>query len=51
MSTGLSDFLKTIIAVSKQNFKRCSPKELVYRDYDNFDRLKFKRELEEKLSQ
>ena len=51
MSTGLSDFLKTIIAVSKQNFKRCSPKELVYRDYDNFDRLKFKRELEEKLNQ
>ena len=50
MSTELSDFLKTIIAVSKQNFKS-SPKELVYRGYDNFDRIKFKRELEEKLNQ
>ena len=35
----------------KTNFKKSSPKEHVYRDYKNFDRLTFKRELEEKLNQ
>ena len=35
----------------KQTFQRSSSKELVYRDYKNFDRLTFKRELEEKLNQ
>ena len=51
ISTGLSDFRKMVITVLKQTFQRSSPKELVYRDYKNFDRLTFKRELEEKLNQ
>ena len=51
ISTGLSDFHKMVITVLKQTFQRSSPKELVYRDYKNFDRLTFKRELEEKLNQ
>ena len=40
-----------VITVLKQTFQRSSTKELVYRDYKNFDRLTFKRELEEKLNQ
>ena len=51
ISTGLSDFDKTVITVLKQTFQRSSPKELVYRDNKNFDRLTIKRELEEKLNQ
>ena len=51
ISMGLSDFHKMVITVLKQTFQRYSPKELVYRDYKNFDRLTFKRELEEKLNQ
>ena len=37
-----------VITVLKQTFQKSSPKKLVYRDYKNFDRLTFKRELEEK---
>ena len=51
ISTGLPDFHKMVITVLKQTFQRSSPKELVYKDYKNFDRLTFKRELEEKLNQ
>ena len=51
VSTGLSDFYKMVITVLKQTFQRSSPKELVSRDYKNFDRLTFKRDLEEKLNQ
>ena len=40
-----------VITVLKQTFQRSSPKELVYRDYKNFDRLTFKREVEEKCNQ
>ena len=40
-----------VITVLKQTFQRSSPNELVYRDYKNFDRFTFKRELEEKLNQ
>ena len=50
ISTGLSDFHKMVITVLKQTFQRSSPKELVYRDYQKFDKLTFKRELEEKLN-
>ena len=50
ISTGLSDFHKMVITVLKQTLQRSSPKEFVYRDYKNFDRLTFKRELEEKLN-
>ena len=51
ISTGLSVFHKMAINVLKQTFQRSSPKEHVYRDYKNFDRLTFKKELEEKLNQ
>ena len=46
---GLFDFHKKVITVLKQT--RSSPKRLVYRDCKNFDRLAFKRKLEEKLNQ
>ena len=51
ISTGLSVFHKMAINVLKQTFQRSSPKEHVYRDYKNFDRLTFKKGLEEKLNQ
>ena len=42
--TGLSDSHKMVVSVP-------APKELVYRDNENFDRVIFKRELEDKLHQ
>ena len=39
------------ITVLKQTFQRSSPKDPLYKDYKNLDRLTFKRELEEKLNQ
>ena len=51
ISTGLSDFHKMVASVLKQTFHRSAPKELVHRDYKNFDRVIFKRELEDKLNQ
>ena len=40
-----------VITVLKQTFQRFSSNELVYRDYKNFEKLIYKRELEEKLNQ
>ena len=40
-----------VITVLKQTFQRSSPKDPLYKDYKNLDRLTFKRELEEKLNQ
>ena len=42
-----------VITVLKQTFQRSKElfKELGCRDYKNFDRLTFKRELDEKLNQ
>ena len=51
LSTGLSDFHKMVISVLKHTFHRPAPKELVYRDSKNFDRVIFKSELEDKLNQ
>ena len=51
ISTGLSDFHKMVASVLKHTFHGSAPKELVYRDYKNFDRVIFKRELEDKLNQ
>ena len=48
ISTGLSDFPKMVVSVLKYNFHRSAPRELVYRDYKNFDRLILKRGLEDK---
>ena len=49
--TGLSDFHKMVVSVLKHTFPRYAPKELVYRDYKNFDRVILKRELEDKQNQ
>ena len=51
ISTGLLDFHKMVASVLKYTFHRSAPKELVYRDYKNFDRVVFERELEDKLNQ
>ena len=51
ISTGLSDFHKMIVSVLKHTFHRSELKELAYGDYKNFDRVIFKRELEDKLNQ
>ena len=51
ISKGLSDFRKMVITVLKQAFQRSSPKELVYRDYKNFNRFIFKKEREGKYSE
>ena len=40
-----------VVRVLKHTFQRSAPKELVYKDYNNFDRVIFKRELEDKLNQ
>ena len=40
-----------VVTVLKHTFHRSAPKELVYRDYKNLDRVIFKRELEDKLNQ
>ena len=40
-----------VISVLKQIFRRSALNELLYRDYKNFDRLIFIRELEHKLNQ
>ena len=48
ISTGLSDFPKMVVSVLEYNFHRSAPRELVYRDYKNFDRLILKRGLEDK---
>ena len=40
-----------VVKVLKHAFHRSAWKELVYRNYKNFDRFVFKRELEDKLNQ
>ena len=40
-----------VVSVLKHAFHRSAPKELVYKDCKNFDRVIFNRELEDKLSQ
>ena len=40
-----------VVSGFKHTFYRSAPKELVYRDEKNFDRVIFKRELEDKLNQ
>ena len=45
ISTDLLDFHKMFVSVLKHTFHRSAPKELVHRDYKNFDRAIFNREL------
>ena len=49
--TGLLDFHKMVASVLKHTFHRSAPKELVYRGCKNFNRVIFKRELEDRLNQ
>ena len=50
-SMGLSDFHKMIVSILKHTCHNSAPKELVSRDSKIFDRVIFKRELEDKLNQ
>ena len=40
-----------VVSVLEHTFHRSPPKERFYRDHKNFDRIIFKRELEDKLNQ
>ena len=51
ISTGLSDFHKLILTVLKTTFKKAKPKEKIYRCYKQFDEIKFKNDLIQKLYQ
>ena len=51
ISIGLSNFCKMAITVLKQTFQRSSPKRACLQRLQNFDRLTFKRELQQKLNQ
>ena len=50
ISTGLSDCHKMPVTVLKTTFEKVKPKEIMYRDYKNFDEHKFREELREALS-
>ena len=43
--TGLSDCHKLVLTVLKTTISKSQPKEITYRDYKQFDLLKFKKEL------
>ena len=44
--SGLSDFHKLVLTVLKINFTKNIPKEIIYRDYKNFDSFLFNDELQ-----
>ena len=50
ITTGLSDFLKMLIIVLKRGFAKLVLKKIMHRDYKNFNRDEFKRELEGKIN-
>ena len=49
VATGLSDFHKMIVTVCKNSFPKSKPKEIIYRNYKNFDTDAFQCELKLKL--
>ena len=49
ITTGLSDFHKMVITVTKMTFHKNPPKEIYYRDYKKFNRDIFKQELANEL--
>ena len=51
VSNGLSHFHEMVITVMKMSFKNHSSIERYYRDYKYFDRIRFKNNLVEKLSE
>ena len=51
VSTGISDFQKTVLTSMKATFPKAVPKEIFYRDMKIFDKNAFKHDLKEKLKQ
>ena len=51
ITTGLSDFYKMVITVLRTAFAKLIPKKVIYRDYKNFNRDKFKSKLEGKINE
>ena len=49
VAIGLSDFHKMIVTVCKNSFPKSKPKEIIYRNYKNFDTDAFQCELKLKL--
>ena len=49
VANGLSKFLKMIVTVCKTFFQKSTPKEILYRNYKNFDKNTFKNVLRLKL--
>ena len=49
VTTGLSDFHKMVITMTKMTFHKNPPKEIYYRDYKKLDQNLFREELAEKL--
>ena len=51
ITTGLSDFQKMVITVLKTAFSKLVAQKVIHRDYKNFNRDNFKRELEGKINE
>ena len=51
ITTYLSDFHEMVITILKTAFAKLVPKRVIYRDYKNFNRDKFKGKLEEKINE
>ena len=49
--TGLSDFHKMVLSVLKTTFRKNKAREIIYRDYSNFDSEIFKKKLKESLDE
>ena len=49
-SIGLSDCHKLVLTIFKTTFPKAKSKEVLYRDYKNFNKNEFNQELKEKLS-
>ena len=49
--TGLSDFHKMVFSVLKTTFRKNKAREIIYRDYSNFDSEILKKELKESLDE
>ena len=43
--TGLSDFHKLVLTVVKTSITKSKPKKITYKDYKNFDSVRFNDEL------
>ena len=45
----MSDFHKIVLTILKTKFEKAKPKEIIYRDYKNFNNILFKEDLKENL--